>query len=139
MRSTLKAICFIAALLVALGASAAAASPLLSADDMSTLRGGWLGGPTLRCANKWCGPASGVPESCIPGVSHRCTPYDPEMACNNHQRTGGYVWACGSYATGDTCQQGDVTPCGSYGYCYCDVHELCRVEVTVIYGYKPCD
>jgi hypothetical protein len=138
MTSTLKAVCLIAALLAALGASAAAASPLLSADDMSTLRGGWLGGPTLRCEGKWCGPGSGVPESCKDGPEHFCNPEIPAIACDNQLRTGRSVNACGSYPTGDLCKQGSQTNCGSYGHCFCNEFDVCDVDVTLIYWYRPC-
>lgn len=137
MRSTLKAICFIAALLVALGASAAAASPLLSADDMSTLRGGCSGGGTFRCNTEYCGPSGGT-EGCKEGDHKTCNPDDPEVACDNQLREGGNVEGCGNVLpTGDPCRQGEVEICGRLATCQC-VLRVCTHKVTATWGRYPC-
>jgi len=138
MRSKLKAICLIAALLAALGASAAAASPLLSADDMSTLRGGCSGGGTFRCNTEYCGPSGGT-EGCKEGDHKTCNPDDPEVACDNQLREGKNVWGCGNVLpTGDRCRQGKVEICGRQGNCYCNALGLCKVEETGTWGRYPC-
>jgi len=113
MTSTLKAVCLIAALLASLAASTAMASPLLTAEDMSTLRGGCA---QLYCVWFWCGTD---PKDCSYHAylgDKICWPGE----CDEDYQKRKKVENCGSLVDNDRpCTRGAQRGCGQYGLCVC--------------------
>jgi len=141
MRSTLKAICFIAALLAGLGASAAAASPVLSAQRMSSLRGG-CGAGQKYCYSYWCGSNSPC-DQIIP--ENICFPEGDVWRCNTIYQEREAVTSCISTVYNDyPCTQGASESCGKRGTCFCykpsELYEVwsCTVINTTRYSHIPC-
>jgi len=126
MTSTLKSVCLIGVLLVAVGASGAVASPLLSADEMSALRGGCYG---WYCKAFTCGSG---PESCthngtVPGS---CSPSQPDIACDNQKRQVSTEEQCTwRKPTTSPCTKGDLKYCGRVWDCHCDWDLLLKMYI----------
>ena len=114
MKSGWTVVCLIAALLAGLGASAAVASPLLTAEEMSMVKGGcqlWCG--TLDCAE-------GYPPNCNALYFMHCIPANPDYACNVTSVGPATVQRClQGTDTGVACSQGSLTGCGRKWACAC--------------------
>jgi len=121
MKSRWTVVCLIAALLAGLGASAAVASPLLTVEEMSTVKGGCV---TLRC--NWLDCAAGYPPECNGTVLGSCIPGNPTYACDVTKVAPISVLRCVSGTSGTLCSLGDRKGCGWKSACVCEI-----VTVTI--------
>jgi len=139
MTSWLKAVCLIAALLATLAASGAVASPILTAEEMSAVRGGWV---QLWCQDFDC--AAPYRSGCweLHGL---CDPGIPYLTCDNDMVNPETKPRClNGTNTGDPCTQGPLKGCGPIYHCNCLYVALglyeCERSLTTVYNrhYYPC-
>jgi len=125
MTSTLKVVCLIAVLLASLGATGARASPILTAEEMSTVKGGCLWCNNLDCA-------AGYPPECNGAPAATCDPGIPELACNVTKVAPITVRRCLNGAnTYGPCRQGSLEGCGWKSQCNCVFHEDLKIWFCV--------
>lgn len=117
------------------------ASPLLTTDEMSTLRGGW-GGTQKYCYYYWCG----YDTPCDQMVDGYCLPGGEIWACDTIYRDSEVVDMCVSTVQNQyPCTQGAWQSCGYQGLCdcykpgpYCEVYWCRVINLTKPYSYRPC-
>jgi len=134
MTSTLKVVCLIAALLAGLGASAAVASPLLTAEEMGAIKGGCT---QYYCISHVCGYTMACGGLCEWPEYGPCNPYEqtPEDVVNCASLTG----------PGNACTRDSLEDCGTWWVCFCyhSLHEdYCLINPSGQHGsqgqYYPC-
>ena len=115
MKTGLTVVCLIAALLAGLGASAAVASPLLTAEEMSMVKGGCV---QLYCNLLDC--AAGEPHVCDMLPDYVCIISNPNTDCNLRTVWETWVRRClnGTDEFGP-CTQRPLDGCGQIVDCNC--------------------